>query len=237
MALSVSIVLIAVALLSRFAPTTENAPALLTVEQDPYHEDFEDIIADFTTPQPDDIAPPSAEPLTNTGLVGQQLIMDYIGLVGNGEASTNDVINLANRRAEDIAALHTFKEVRILDIKIIADNATNAKNYANEFSKIYSDYKWKIAMVSSDAEAMAALYEKMSIALKDLPVPTSVSGLHLELVNNHASSAAGLRSIKETETDPVKVLAGMMAIKENVFKEASALAEISHILREKYASI
>src|SRR3989344_1199998 len=179
MALSVSIVLVAIALLSRFTSTAETETALLTIEQDPYQEDFEDIIADFTTPQPDNIAHPSSEPLTNTGLVGQQLIMDYVGLAGNGEVSTNDVINLANRRAEDIAALHTFKEVRILDIKIIADNTTNAKNYANEFSKIYSDYKWKIALVSSDAEAMAALYEKMSLALKDLPVPTSVSCLHL----------------------------------------------------------
>jgi hypothetical protein len=237
MALSISIALIGGALLYRFIPTKEIEPSILAIDQNSYQENFEDIIADFTTPLSDDITPPSTEPLTNTGLVGQQLIMDYIGLTASGEVATNDIVNLANRRAEDIATLHTFQEVRISDIKIIPDNAANARNYASEFSKIYSDYKWEMSKVSSDAEAMATLYEKMSNALKDLPVPTSVSGLHLDLVNNHASTAAGLKTTKEVETDPVKVLAGMVAIKENVLKEASALAEISHILREKYGSI
>jgi hypothetical protein len=163
--------------------------------------------------------------------------MDYLGLAGSGEVTTNDIVNLANSRAENIATLHTFQKAGISDIKIIPDTATSARNYASEFSILYSDYKWEMSKVASDAVAMATLYEKMSNALKNLPVPVSISGPHLDLVNNHASTAASLRTLKEIETDPVKVLAGMVAIKENVFKEASALAEISQILREKYASM
>lgn len=241
-ALSVFVLLVGAASWMRFSTIDYIQPNLVTIENlDIYGLSDKDFVNDFLKPKAEG-ASYESEPLSNTDIITRKLLMSYLdtAVSGKGVVNTNTLNTIADHYVDETVNLHTFNSVSIQEISLVQDNETNARNYAKEFSKIYSNYTWEITLLTKNlknTEALAVAYENMSHSLKALPVPLSVSVLHLQLVNNHASTAAAMRSMKEVEIDPIKTIAGMAAIKENVLKETSALADIDRILREKYNTL
>ena len=242
-ALLFSIILISVASWWRFGGMGRATPIIAGLEQvsgEDFYNNEEEIFKAFIGSASTTTA--ISEPLTKTDIITRKLLMSYLdtAMSGKGVVDANTINTIANHYVEETGDLHTFNSVSIQEISLVQDSETNARNYAKEFSKIYSNYTWEMTLLirnPENTEALARAYENMSNSLKALPVPLSVSVLHLQLVNNHASTAAAIRSVNEMEADPIKTIAGMAAIKENVLKETSTLADIDRILREKYDTL
>jgi hypothetical protein len=241
LALSISVVFIGVATWLRLSEIKPEIPTIFSVNQPNTEADGLEMILNNLTERTPTIsgAASTSEIVTSTDIVTRNLLLNYIdaSVNGDGVVSATTLEEVANHQTDEIINFHVFQRVGIQDIQIISDNADNAKDYANKFSKIYSKYTWEMNLVTDNAESLASLYENISTDLKRLPVPISVSNLHLELVNNQASTAAAVRSMGGINTDPIKAIAGMAALKENIPREKFILAEIDRILRDKYAKM
>ena len=151
LALSVSILLIGVASWSRFGTTKYVRSNLIAVEQLGTNEiyDEEEVVKDFLEPKPETVSAPAPEkPLTDTDIISRNLILDYIGLAMNGQATEMSISALANQYAEKVPTLHKIVKVGYQDIKITSDSKANFNNYSNELGKIYNEHTVNISSLT-----------------------------------------------------------------------------------------
>src|SRR3989344_3691919 len=217
LALLISILLVVTASWSRFG-TTNYAPSIATLEQiqtdNEYYSD-DSFIRDFLKPSTASTTLP-AEPLSNTELIGRQLILDYIGLATSGQATEANIDAVANKYLESIPKI----------IKIHREYAENInKAYAGANSlKTLNPAMYAFTLTFNIS------YINAANGLKNLPVPTSLADLHLQLINSYFSSAASMKALSETEQDSTAAFAGLIILNENLDKEDVILNEISNIL-------
>ncbi|KKQ83449.1 MAG: hypothetical protein UT07_C0004G0003 [Parcubacteria group bacterium GW2011_GWB1_38_8] len=245
LALLISILLVVTASWSRFG-TTNYAPSIATLEQiqtdNEYYSD-DSFIRDFLKPSTASTTLP-AEPLSNTELIGRQLILDYIGLATSGQATEANIDAVANKYLESIPKIIKVQKISRSDIKIVPDNKSNFQNYADQILKIHREYAENINKAYTGANSLKTLnpamyaftltfnisYINAANGLKNLPVPTSLADLHLQLINSYFSSAASMKALSETEQDSTAAFAGLIILNENLDKEDVILNEISNIL-------
>lgn len=244
LALSVSVLLIGVASWSRFGTTDYVQPNIVAIEQLGTNNDYEEILNDFIEPKTASTTPPEI-PLSNTDLIGRQLILDYINLAASGQVTETRITTLANRYVENIPTLNEIVALTYTDIKTVPDSKNNFENYSNELAQIYVEHAQHInkvytGKVTGDslndtfykfAKDVAIIYGNTAQKLKNLPVPIALASNHLKLVNTHFSSATSMESVFETEKDPLTSLAGFIAMNENLDKEIIILKEISQIIK------
>lgn len=245
LALSVSVLLIGVASWYRFGTTDYAQPSIAIVDQLGISaDDYKDILHDFTSPKTSSTTPPQ-EPLSNTDLIGRQLIMDYVGLAGSGQATETSIISLANQYAENITVFNKAVKIGVQDIKTVSNTKANLENYSNNLAKIYVEHAEAINKAYAGepsanalnkmsylfAKNASATYANTAMKLKNLPAPLVLATTHLELVNIHLSSASAMNAIFEAEEDPITAVAGFIIVNENLDKEVAVLKEIEQILK------
>jgi len=241
LAFSVSILLIGVASWSRFTNVEKIQPSIVAIETN--EGNYQDFLQDFLEPKTVGTTTPS-EPLTNTDLIGRQLIMDYIGLAAGGDASTASIDALAERYVESIPTLNNALTISYIDLRVVSNTKVNFENYSTQLGNIYIKHSERInrayaEVIGTDlnnayysaAKEAGMIYENTAMELKNLPVPVSVALSHLKLVNKHLSSAAALESISETEKDPMTAFAGLVAVNENLDEEIVILKQIGQLLK------
>ncbi len=243
LALSVSIILIGFASWTRLTPA-KTIPSLVAIEQvATTEEDYQEILNDFLEPKTA-TSTPSNVPLSNTDLLGRELIMDYINLAKSGQATDETVIALAENHVGNLPALNNVSRLSYSDIKAVTNTKANFQNYANEITKIHKAYAQSINSVGagennlnnlnpalySFAGMLSSVYNDTASKLKNLPVPTSLAQTHLQLINTYLASAAAMKALSETEKDSATAFAGLVMVNDNLQKEERLLNEISLIL-------
>lgn len=245
LAVSLSIILIGVASWSRFRTTNYIQPELIAIEQlGANSDDYETILHDFLEPETVGMASTSDSQFSNTDLIGQKLVLDYISLAANGQATEASLISLANQYVESIPALNKAEVLSTLNIKTVPNTQINFQKYADALTKIYGEYVEninKVQMAGSNLENLNPVfysatinlsntYTTTALKLKDLSVPIVLLSPHLKLLNNYLSSASAMEAVSKTEQDPVASFAGLITLKENTDKEEVLLNEIGQIL-------
>ena len=250
-ALLFSVVIVGLALLWRFSDTKETESVLYSVETE-RPDDYEEALAYFTqpaAPQATTTKPAEPKPLTETDIITRNMLLSYMGTaIGNPDVKSEDMEEIAEFYLDEATKLHTFKRVNAEDLKIVADNEANARIYAKGFANIYATYAASMSDVMSSFTAaeqpeiayaqfiapVANYYSELATALKILPVPVSLSLLHMELVNIYLSNAAAMESANNIDSEPMVAMAGLVAIKENGTRESALLTELREVFINKW---
>lgn len=239
-ALVASAILIGSALLSRTASKDkENIGVLSVREAEISEEEYQDFLQDFLSPRPS-----TTTPLTysdnSTDLLGKQLVLDYVNLAATGQLTNSGINNLVNQYAESIPALVQFKSIKESEIIVVPDNKVNFQSYDERLGKILLTHAQSLGYDSKEPSTsipspslLKNSYEKTTLELKNLPVPKSLSSLHLDLANTYFVTAQTAAMITSPDEDPGQTLAAIILIDENLNKEAVTLNEIVRILRSK----
>jgi hypothetical protein len=238
-ALSVSLVLIGFASWSRLTAGDKAQPNLIAVAQ--LNADPQEILNDFLAPKTASTTAIAGQ-LTNTDIVSRQLFLDYMSLASDGEVSEATLATLAENYAQNIPLLQGEK-ASYLDLKTVTNTEANFRKYSNALALIYTQHAQNVGRAYagetgesldksyySSSKNAAAAYLRTALALKDLPVPTALASIHLELVNRHFSSATGLEAVAQADEDPLTAMSGLITISENVEHEVLALHEIEKVL-------
>jgi|SRR3989344_7507336 len=245
LALLVSVILIGAASWSRFLTADPTQPGIAVVDQFGEQDEYSAVLLqEFLKPKTTS-ATSSNDTLTNTDLIGRQLIMDYVGLAASGGAGIESINALAERYVESIPTLNNAPKISYLDINIVTNTKTNFENYSNELVKIYARHSESIDIASASVNDITSLnniyyafakntektYGDTAQELKNLPVPNSLATAHLKLVNKFLSNVTAMKSIYDVEEDPVMAIAGLITVKDNMEEEIVILEEIEQILR------
>lgn len=245
LAFSVSLLLIGAASWSRLAKADKPEPSIVAVEQKAAENKY---ISDvFNNTLEEDMATSSSvstEPLTGTDLVGRQLIMDYLGLASNGQATEVNIAALADRYAESIPTLNSAPTVRYDEIKVVPNNQANFQHYAEEMTKIHGEYvstMLEAAPNISDTSSSVSdfypfagtahtIYSNTARKMAGISVPATLGEAHIKLVNIYLSSAAGMKALSLANTDSASAFAGLIVMSENNKEEKTLLDEIGRAL-------
>ena len=247
LAFSVSIMLIGVATWSRFA-FVDKPPANIVAVTDAGSslDDSQEVLKDFLAVKTATSTLPAAseKPVTDTDLIGRQLILDYVGLAASGGAGTESIDALANKYIESIPTLNRAPVLSYADLKTVTNTRANFQSYADKITKIYKSYEagMKAAGLSdesnyslnpalySSAAAFSKIYEDTATALKNMPVPGALLQSHLGLINTYLSNAEAMVAVSNTQENSAAAFAGLVALNENIDKEQESLTEITRIL-------
>lgn len=236
LALCVSVIFIGWASWYRLSPVKKVQPSLALINE----PSTEEGIKEFLTPR---IATSTtlaeAKPLTATEMVARGLIMDYVGLEANGQATDANIQGIANKYVEGIASLNNPNKVTSLDLTIVTNTKANMDNYTKEFSKISINnstklnniYKQADSNISSLSTKAPKVYDQTANDLKNIAVPLLLTQSHLDLINLHLSSAVATKAMAQTGENPAMELAGLITWNENMDQEILILKEIESLLK------
>ncbi len=248
LALSLSILLIGVASWYRLAPAQEiyyNEAAIKTVKTTDEEEAMLNSFLPLTHEvPPQEVKQPPSEPLTSTDIITRNLLLSYLNLESSGLAPDQGTIDtLASEYVEATLRSHVFTKAIILDINVVYDSEESVVTYSKALSNAYINSAKEMTTSGPQpsttsyvpfVNSAAKIYSTLASAFKSMPVPTSFSSLQLELVNLHLSNQAAMKAYIDMETDPMKALAGLIALKENMEKERTVLEEIKKDLKDKW---
>lgn len=165
------------------------------------------------------------EPLTPTDQVGRNFFTKYVQLRQAGLNNDSQSVTAAVNQviAEGIASVPTPKVYSDKDIHVVNESPIVIKTYAEDLLNIL-----KSSMpATNESEIALNAYEKGDMsALKDLdpiiasykaglnrllstPVPQSLAGYHLDLVNGLSMQIFNAQSLRRSDTDPVTGLAAI----------------------------
>ncbi|MBI1974535.1 MAG: hypothetical protein HYS51_01640 [Candidatus Zambryskibacteria bacterium] len=240
LAFLVSTTIIGAALWQRVSTTSYVKPALeITPKLDVYQGiSDEDFVRDFTEPTKAD-STVAEKPLTNTDIIGRQLVSDYIGLVVKGGAGTETINTLAEQYASIVPSLNKSAKLTYTDIRTAPTTEDNLKYYGNEIDRIYVSYSELINKAYSSSRTAYYSFAKDAVPaylqiiedIKMLSVPLPLASTHLELINLHLSNLSAAESIQKAEEDPLTAFAGFIAINDNSEKEIALLKEIEQTIQ------
>jgi hypothetical protein len=242
LALSISVLLIGGASWTRFSRADTYHADLAVVPSAALTADYQNLLAASATLSTS--TPKTQEPLTETDLIGRQMILDYISLAANGQATDATVNDLANRYIESLSTLNRASTISQAEIKIVANDKANFQEYANVLAQIHIEYAKQINKSgntinidpdnpSLDPEVTGRFQKAYALAaskLTDLSVPLTLVPSHLKLVNSYMSSAEAMKHIAAMDKDVISAFASLIVANENLTKETAALDEIARIL-------
>ena len=238
-AIVVSVVLIIGALWFRFSTTVSTPNNLVALPADQLPDTYyEDVIAKFLEPP----ATPSStisseEKLSTTDLVARQMVLDYLGLAQNGQATPANLSALAMKYIDTIPNALTPRTLLVTDLHVVSNSAAAYTAYGDAFNTAYQNYSTKLAGAYVDTEvigaasskmavSMAKTYTEMASILSKLSVPAALMQLHLSLINIYLANAASMNAITRAETDPASSFAGLILLKANASKEEEIVGNL-----------
>lgn len=238
-ALSVSIALIGGAAWVRSSREPRPSPSLVAVSNTAPDSEMAAAAAllESTTSAP-------TEHLGTTDLVSRQLVMDYLNLASNGQATPDNLNLLAAQYVEKIPSVNSVSKLSLFDLNIVPDSRTSLEAYSKALQIIENEHLASITKAYSNIDSSnttdqellqlvsitGAAYEKTASALKVLKVPESAASAHLDLVNNNFSIAYGLESASDKDTDPTNAFAGIVMVNTNLQDEQGLVDKINAIL-------
>lgn len=245
LALFISVLLVGTSSWYRLT-TTEHVPSeVVAIEQyNSYNNDYENLLRDFTTTNPETASTTFSNPPSSAGFLGRGLILDYVDLASSGQVTDNDISNLAEKYLEGVPSLNQAPAISYADIQVVSSNKNNFQSYANQFIKIHEEYRDRIlktykggqSLTNSNqnlhllASSFNIAYTEASSKLQGVPVPAPLATPHLELINSYLSSATAMKAVSEAESDSGVAFAGLIALNENLDKEDVLYGEITKIL-------
>ena len=195
-------------------------------------------------------------PTSNTGstnqtdILSKQVFSNYMVLQQSGNLNDQNVQDLTEQLSDQILASSPSAKVYTLsDIKIISNpTKEDIKNYGNQFfiirTRSQNMYIRNITAPNSpilDSSIngtantfvlMGNVYEKIVADLLKLPVPNVLVNLHLQLVNNYAGSAFGLKKFNELNADPIAAVSGLSQYGKNSQEEETLVEKIGQYFIE-----
>lgn len=241
-ALSLSLILIVAASWSRFFGESGSNGNLLLVENTTSNDHYEEVMQQFLKGDPANTVSP--ENLSSTDLIGRQLVLDYVSLARNGQATEANLTALTEKYVESIPTLMAAQKINLTDLNVVSNDKANFQKYAGEISIIYSEYASGLLKIYSGEESsklgifsvevsgkMTGIYSKTAAQLQAQQVPASLAQAHLDLINVYLENAFAMESLVSLEDDPARAFAGLLAAKKNVSTEAELLAEIERDLK------
>jgi len=234
-ALCLSILLVGTTTYWRISTVQYVKPVLATVEQlDAYGISDKDFLKDFTEPKAEK-APANEKSLSQTDIIGRQMIMDYIALAASGEADATSINNLANEYISLIPKLNGPGKITYDEVKTAPNIKESFQYYSDELAKIYIAHTEHLntAGISPETFAQSAniSYRQIVYELENLAVPFPLVPVHTELVNLQLSNLSAAESIIKGDEDPIVAFAGFVAINENLEKEIAVLKKIEQVLK------
>ncbi|MES2213819.1 MAG: hypothetical protein V4465_00285 [Patescibacteria group bacterium] len=240
-ALSISLLLIIGAGWFRYSSLHKATQAgLIAINQDSVGstQDYNQVITDYITSSSASTTPV----LSQSDMLGRELILDYVDLATSGKANDESVKALANKYLDKVPSLNQSDTIKIGDIQTTFNNKATLQTYTNSFGKIERDYANRINMASSKSPStsidstkfsnISSAYHDAAIALKGLIVPIAVLPQHIKLINSYLSSAAATKALSEADKDSSSAFAGIIALKTNIDVEASLVQDIGQILTQ-----
>jgi len=185
-----------------------------------------------------------------TDVLSKQVFSNFIVLNQSGKLNDQTVKSLAEQLSSEIidrtpkAKVYTSADLRIISNPTKED----IKNYGNEFflirTKYQNAYIRSITALDSpilDATdsgtintylLMSEIYQKISEDLLKLAVPTELTSIHLEILNNYSGSAYGLKQLKLLDSDPVATVAGLNLYSKNSDVEELLIEKMARYFKE-----
>ncbi|MDO8565059.1 MAG: hypothetical protein Q7R67_00300 [bacterium] len=233
LAFSVSLLLVGYASWSRFTTASTTTPNLIAVESQATNEaDYQEILNDFLEPKATSSTPvvTQAQPLTKTDMLSRELFSDYIGLAGSGQATEGTITALANKYVENLPKLNSTEVVSFSDLRVVSNTKANFQKYAEEFAEIENTFAE--ALGSNDSPlSFSKAYTVAAKSLKKTGVPSALTSQHLQLINSYLLSSTGMEVLSRMDSDPTTAFSGLVAVNEDLEKEAQLIKNITDILK------
>ncbi len=183
------------------------------------------------------------ENLNGTDLIGRQLILDYVGLARDGQASPENLSLLAENYVDSLPTLISAQKIYYTDLQVVANNTGNYQKYSDEMENIYQDYSSGLFNSYSERDylsetdggaamylKMAEVYQETADRMKSLAIPEEISQNHLALINLYLENAAAMSSVSKSQTDAASSFAGVVTISGNLEKEQGLLDQIEEVV-------
>lgn len=195
----------------------------------------------------DELVNENPTPLTQTDLISRQLFSDYMSLSSNGQATPENLDNLASKYVDSIQKADTSKKITLVDLKVVDDSDLNFKSYGQAVFSIRSKYQNLIKQKTSGIVTLqpgtpqfgsfmkdvSSLYQSSAAEVENLPVPASFSINHLKLVNNYFSSSNAASQLIDISKDPMGAYAAINIQAKNAQEEIDILNSIQSALSSK----
>jgi hypothetical protein len=245
LAIVVSLFMVGGASWMRSAKAKNSGGNVAIVQLDPESEAYQNFMNEFLSPESTGRGKTASyEPLSNTDIIGRQMIMDYISLASSGGAGTASIDLLAERYVESIPTLNKAVVLNLSDIRAVPNTKGNFKNYADEITVVYKTYvesmnkaqlpENRIDVLNpefySSTFAISMAYAEAANKLKNMQVPGALAQAHLQLTNSYAASAWAMESVSKADKDSANAFAGLIVLNEQIQKEEGLLKEIARIL-------
>ncbi len=183
-------------------------------------------------------------PLTNTEIMGRQLLVDYVDLATSGKASDENINDLARQYIDSVPALTRSEIVDYTSIHITSNTQENFQSYATGLIGVRNKYMENLDKFKSASEGiettgpglynfatnLSSSYREAALKLRGLPVPMSIASQHIKLINSFLSSAQASLAISQTEKDPATSFSGLVTLTKNFQNEKAIFEEINKIL-------
>lgn len=184
------------------------------------------------------------EPITDTDLMGRQLLMEYVSLAKGGEVDEKELTALAEKYVQGIPAIAPSVEITSKELRVVPDNQANFERYLAVATKIVEEYRRRVATaeqkpvnfnvfgtdVMTLTQNLSKAYLYAAENLKAMEVPSSLASSHLKLVNMYLTNAASMESITNVDANAAQAFAGMLSVNTNIEMEKATLEEINAIL-------
>jgi hypothetical protein len=187
------------------------------------------------------------ETLTQTDLIGRQLFTDYMSLSSKGQATPENLNDLASKYVTSIQSIDATTLFTISDLKIVEDSDITLKSYGQSLFGIRSKYQNSIKEMTSGMVSIqpgtnqfttfmknvSLLYKQSAEEMENLPVPASLAPYHLKLINNYLSSANAANQLTDISKDPIGSYASINTQAKNGKEEVEILNSIQTSLSSK----
>lgn len=250
-ALLFAVLLILGALWFRHNSTKKSELSLVAQVQPATSDTYNQILNDYFSASASTTASSTAPttPLTDTDIIGRQLILDYVDLAASGKATDESVKALAEKYVGQIPSLNHGDTINIADLKTAFNNKANFQVYGDSFLKIERGYAEELNKATPTTASLAATqmslttgkisqaYTHAALELKGLTVPVALLPQHIQLINSYLQSAAATKAASESNTDSSKAFAGIISLNTNIDKEAALVTNIVQILKSNGVQI
>lgn len=188
---------------------------------------------------------------TQTDIISRKMLADYMSMAASGQVTDQTLNQLASSYAKGFSNSSIQKTLSLIDLQIVPDSPRAFIQYGAAAGNIYEKYRQLAEQgslssdISSDLEnpktqsafrKLAQISQQAANELKALPVPTSLSNDHLELVNSYQRLSAALLSIANADNDASGAYSGLMTLEQLSQDESGLISSITQKLMANGAS-
>jgi prophage DNA circulation protein len=245
LAVGISIVLIGGAFFIRLNEEREREASLAIVEGRPNLDSaYEKFAEEYLNATTTSFSTSTPQKLTGTDLISRQLFSDYITLAAQGQATDSSVNALLEKYIDSIPTLSSSVSFVYSDFTPVSNSKTEMSAYNKTMTELYKDYRDGILSVSSNgndlfsgnidaklASLLSQVYRRTAEEMREVPVPSALMSLHMNLANLYLENSAAMKAISESDIDSASAFSGLIALSENTTQEKELITQINTTLK------